>query len=99
MQIKAMSAVALAAALVSGSATAGTGYGQIAFINQTSKAGDLYHNDAYGCYAQAGMVCMTNVRPGIYVVEARYRDGEIVQGANPIEVVEGQVSNFTVTEG
>ena len=99
MQIKAMSAVVLAAALVSGSATAGTGYGQIAFINQTSKAGDLYHNDAYGCYAQAGMVCMTNVRPGIYVVEARYRDGEIVQGANPIEVVEGQVSNFTVTEG
>jgi hypothetical protein len=99
MRLRTTIAVALFAALVSGSASAGTGYGQIAFINQTSKAGDLYHNDAYGCYAQAGMVCMTNVRPGIYTVEARYRDGEIVQGANPIEVVEGQVSNFTVTEG
>lgn len=98
MRFKPLAVGAITAALVSGPASAGTGYGQIAFINKTSKAGDLYHNDAYGCYAQAGMVCMTQVRPGIYTVEARYRDGEIVQGANPIEVVEGEVSNFTVTE-
>lgn len=92
-------ALALGLAALTLGAEGGTGYGQIAFINKTSVTGDLYYNDYFGCTAFGnGNVCVTQVRAGSYVVYAKFTDGTS-SGASQLDVVEGQVSNFTVTEG
>ena len=86
----------LTSAIPSGS-TAGTGYGQLVFQNNTSVAGDMYYDQSYACYAQARMMCPSMVRPGRYTVYAKYRDNTVSTSA-VIEVEEGKVSTYTVTE-
>jgi len=88
-----------AACILAGSSQghAGTGYGQLVFQNRTSVAGDMYYGETYGCYAQGGAECPSMVRPGRYSVHAKFRDNTL-SGSTVIDVVEGQVSTFTVTE-
>ena len=78
------------------SATAGSGYGQIQLVNQTSQMVDLYVDDHYGCRALAGLTCVTQERAGVHVLVAKGADGQQVSGS--IDLVEGETSSFTIRE-
>ncbi len=85
-----------AALFAAWSATAGSGYGQIQLVNQTSQMVDLYVDDHYGCRALAGLTCVTQERAGVHVLVAKGADGQ--QVSETVEFVEGGTQTFTVRE-
>ena len=78
------------------SADAGTGYGQITLVNQTSQMVDLYVDDHYGCRALAGLTCSTMERAGGHTLVARGADGQ--QTSLPMELDDGGTFTYTISE-
>lgn len=77
-------------------AYAGTGYGQITLVNQTSQMIDLYVDDHYGCRALAGLTCTTMERVGSHVLVAKGADGQ--ETSQPMELEEGGTFTYTISE-
>jgi hypothetical protein len=77
-------------------ADAGTGYGQITLINQTSQMIDLYVDDHYGCRALAGLTCTTMERAGGHTLVAKGADGQ--QTSMPMDLADGGTFTYTISE-
>jgi len=88
--------VAVAAVLAQPEAVAGTGYGQVTLVNQTSQVLDLYIDDHYGCRALAGLTCTTMEKAGGHTLVAKGADGQ--QVSQPFELEDGGTFTYTVTE-
>lgn len=77
-------------------ASAGTGYGQIMLVNQTSQVIDLYVDDHYGCRALAGLTCTTMEPAGSHTLTAKAADGQVA--SDVIDLAEGGTYTYTITE-
>ena len=92
-------ALAICAAVISQGpdfAMAGTGYGEITLVNQTSQVIDLYVDDHYGCRALAGLTCSTMERAGGHTLTAKTGDGQAA--SEVITLDDGGTFTYTITE-
>jgi hypothetical protein len=94
MRVTAISAIILVASALA--ADAGTGYGQITLVNQTSQMIDLYVDDHYGCRALAGLTCSTMERAGGHTLIAKGADGQ--QTSLPMTLDDGGTFTYTISE-
>lgn len=88
--------LAIAFAATALAADAGTGYGQVMLVNQTSQVLDLYVDDRYGCRAMAGLTCSTMERAGAHTLYAKAGDGQST--SMPIELDDGGTFTYTISE-
>lgn len=96
MRIVILFAATLTAVMTPHAVFAGTGYGQVALVNQTSQMLDLYVDDHYGCRALAGLTCTTMEIAGSHVLTVKASDGQ--QTSEVMELEEGGTYTYTITE-
>lgn len=94
MRLRLVGAFALLVSLAT--AGAGTGYGQITLVNQTSQMVDLFVDDHYGCRALAGLTCSTMERAGGHTLVVKGADGQ--QTSAPMTLEDGGTFTYTISE-
>lgn len=81
---------------MSSSVSAGSGYGQVNFQNNTNVTGDLYVDGNYGCGpVPMNLNCTTQIAAGAHTAYIKFADGQVVDFGE-FALDEGQVQNLTV---
>lgn len=85
--------------LVSASALAATGYGQITLENQSKIALDLFVRGTYGCRALGGLMCTSQELEGVNInLEARDMEGNILATRTVSRLGSGDSLTWTLAE-